>query len=226
MKIVLLEKVDNLGLIGDVVSVKDGYARNFLLPQEKALRATKSNLIRFEAEREFLEARTAEAAEKARKDGSSLEGRDYVVIRQAGETGILYGSVSSRDIAGMIGGGVKRSMIALEKPIKELGLHEVRVKLHSEVSVNVTINVARTEDEARRQAAGEDVIATQLDQDKLAAQETVQEHDDATAKIFEGNHGEVVVAELSDDTDMTEITSGGKRAEKPSEKGTSTRDEA
>jgi large subunit ribosomal protein L9 len=198
MKIVLLERVDKLGTIGDVVDVKDGFARNFLLPQEKALRATKSNLVRFEAEREFLEARNAEAAAQAQTAGSDLEGSSYVVIRQAGETGILYGSVSSRDIAEMIGGEIKRSMVALEQPIKALGLHDVRVRLHPEVSFNVVINVARTEEEAVRQAAGEDVIQTQMDDDRAQAGEASTERADAAAEMmFEENHG----IEISEDAE-------------------------
>lgn len=194
MKIVLLEKIDKLGTIGDVVNVKDGFARNFLLPQEKALRATKSNLVRFEAEREFLEARNAEAAAQAQTSGTELEGKAYVVIRQAGETGILYGSVSSRDIAELVGGEVKRSMVALEQPIKDLGLHDVRIRLHPEVSINVVINVARTEEEAVRQAAGEDVIQTQMDDDRAQADESSAERADMAAELFDDERGEDFIA--------------------------------
>jgi len=188
VKIVLLEKVEKLGGIGDVVNVKDGFARNFLLPQAKALRATKSNLVRFEAEREFIEARNAETAAKAQVAGGELDGKDFTVIRQAGETGILYGSVSSRDIAEKVGGEVKRSMVALEQPIKNLGLHTVRVKLHPEVSINVVINVARTEEEAVRQLAGEDVIKTQMDDDRATAEEQNAERADSAADMFEGDY--------------------------------------
>jgi len=189
MKIVLLERVEKLGTIGDVVDVKNGFARNYLLPSKKALRATKSNLVRFEAEREFLEARNAEAAAKAQSEGGDLDGKTYVVIRQAGETGILYGSVSSRDVAEMVGGEVKRSMVVLEQPIKALGIHEVRVKLHPEVSINVIINVARTEDEAVRQAAGEDVIASQQDEDKAQAGEDAAERAETAHSMFEDGEG-------------------------------------
>lgn len=189
MKIVLLERVEKLGTIGDVVDVKNGFARNYLLPTKKALRATKSNLIRFEAEREFLEARNAEAAAKAKDDGGDLDGKAYVVIRQAGETGILYGSVSSRDVAEMVGGEVKRSMVVLEQPIKALGMHEVRVKLHPEVSINVVINVARTDEEAVRQAAGEDVIASQMDEDKSQADEDSAERAETAHTMFEDGEG-------------------------------------
>ena len=176
--------------MGDIVNVKNGYARNFLLPQSKALRATKANLVRFEAEREFLEKRNAETAQKASEEGSDLDGTTYIAIRQAGETGILYGSVSSRDVAELVGEPVKRSMVVLEQPIKELGLHDVRVKLHPEVSINVIVNVARTEDEAARQEAGEDVIATQLDEDKNEAETDASERAETAKEMFEGEHGE------------------------------------
>ena len=208
MKIVLLEKVEKLGTIGDVVTVKDGFARNFLLPMEKALRATKSNLIRFEAEREFLEARNAEMAAKAKTEGEDLDGKTYVVIRQAGETGILYGSVSSRDVAELVGGEIKRSMVVLEQPIKELGMHDVRVKLHPEVSITVVINVARTEEEAVRQAAGEDVIATQMDEDKAQAGEEAHERAKRAKEMFEDDAEGF--EDLTDSEDSAE-------AEKPSE---------
>jgi large subunit ribosomal protein L9 len=208
MKIVLLEKVEKLGTIGDVVTVKNGYARNFLLPMEKALRATKSNMIRFEAEREFLEARNAEMAAKAQTEGEDLDGKTYVVIRQAGETGILYGSVSSRDVAELVGGEIKRSMVVLEQPIKELGMHEVRVKLHPEVSITVVINVARTEEEAVRQAAGEDVIATQMDEDKAQAGEEAHDRSERAKEMFEDDAEGL--EDLSDSEDSAE-------AEKPSE---------
>ncbi len=195
MKIVLLERVEKLGTIGDVVNVKNGFARNFLLPQSKALRATKSNLIRFEAEREFLEARNAEAAAKAKDSGTDLDGSTYVVIRQAGETGILYGSVSSRDVADLVGGEVRRSMVVLEQPIKALGMNEVRIKLHPEVSINVTINVARSEEEAERQAAGEDVIASQMDEDKAQADEQAADRAENAHSMFEDDgEGEFIPA--------------------------------
>jgi len=190
MQIVLLERVESLGNMGDIVNVKNGYARNFLLPQSKALRATKANLVRFEAEREFLEKRNAETAQKASEEGSDLDGTTYIAIRQAGETGILYGSVSSRDVAELVGDPVKRFMVVLEQPIKELGLHDVRIKLHPEVSINVIINVARTEDEAARQEAGEDVIATQLDEDKSEAETDASERAETAKEMFEGEHGE------------------------------------
>lgn len=198
MELVLLERVENLGNMGDIVNVKNGFARNFLLPQSKALRATKANLVRFEAEREFLEKRNAETAQKASEEGSDLDGKAYIAIRQAGETGILYGSVSSRDVAELIGDPVKRAMVVLEQPIKALGMHEVRVKLHPEVSINVIINVARTEEEAERQAAGEDVIASQLDEDKAGAEDDAAERAEVAKEMFEGEHGDAAEDNLSD----------------------------
>lgn len=200
MEIILLERVENLGAMGDVVKVKPGFARNFLLPQEKALRATKANLARFEAEREFLEARNAEAREQAAANGGDLDGKSFIVIRKAGETGILYGSVSSRDVADLVGGDVKRNMVVLEQPIKALGLHDVKIKLHPEVAITVTINVARSEDEAERQESGEDVIQTQMDADRDVAQEASAERAEIAAEMFEDSgDGEIAAAETQED---------------------------
>jgi large subunit ribosomal protein L9 len=160
MQVILLQRIGRLGQMGDVVTVKDGYARNFLLPQHKALRATKDNLSKFEGQRAHLEANNLEQKKDAETVGTTLEGKSFVAIRQAGDTGQLYGSVSTRDIADSITEGgfkVDRNQIVLEKPIKTLGVHKVSVQLHPEVSVGVTLNVARSVDEATRQAAGEDV---------------------------------------------------------------------
>lgn len=173
MQVVLIERVDKLGAIGDVVDVKPGYARNFLLPQNKALRATDANMARFEREREALEKLNAERAEKARQDGAHLDGAQFVLIRQASESGQLYGSVSTRDIADVTsteGHVITRGMVDLNTAIKTLGLHEVRLVLHPDVDVTVTINVARTEDEAERQAKGEDVIQSAAEEDRALAE--------------------------------------------------------
>jgi large subunit ribosomal protein L9 len=186
MKLVLLERVENLGVIGDVVSVRPGFARNFLLPQGKALRATEANMARFEVERELLEKRNAERAAEAAEAGKTIDGESFVMIRQAGESGQLYGSVTSRDIAEIVSeGGTKvvRSQIALNAPIKTLGLHELKIKLHADVSVTVTINIARSQDEAERQAAGEDVIAAQADEDRAIADAQAAELFEASAKL-------------------------------------------
>ena len=188
MEVILLERIEKLGNMGDVVSVKPGFGRNYLLPQEKALRATKANLARFEAEREFLEQRNTENRDKASKDGASLDGTSVVLIRKAGDTGNLYGSVSARDIVEHLDGkGVKRNMIVLEKPIKTLGLHNVKVKLHPEVVVGIQINVARSEDEAVRQSKGEDVIATAMAAEKADLEEANAERAANAVSMFEGD---------------------------------------
>jgi len=158
MQIVLLERIEKLGQMGDVVTVKDGYARNFLLPQGRALRATEANLKRFEQDRAELEARNLERRGEAAAVAEKMEGAGIVLLRQAGESGQLYGSVSARDVAqGLDGIGYKvgRQQVVLDRPIKELGIHEVRVNLHPEVQISVSVNVARSEAEAEQQAAGE-----------------------------------------------------------------------
>ena len=186
MKVILLERVERLGGIGDTVVVKDGFARNFLLPRQKALRATEANQRVFEAQRSQIEARNAEAKSQAERAGEKLDGSSYILIRQAGESGQLYGSVSARDVADAIqaeGGKVERSQVSLDLPIKTLGVHEVKVRLHSEVAITVKVNVARSQDEAERQARGEDVIASQFEDDRAQAQEAAQD-------LFEGGAGQ------------------------------------
>ncbi len=188
MKVVLLERVEHLGAIGDVVSVKDGFARNFLLPRQKALRATTSNLKVFDAQRHQIEARNAEARATAERLGARLDGESYVLIRQAGESGQLYGSVSGRDVAEAVeagGGHVERSQVVLDRPIKTLGVHEVKVRLHAEVTVTIKVNIARSQDEAERQSRGENVIASQFDEERAAAAEQAQD-------LFEGGAGQAV----------------------------------
>jgi large subunit ribosomal protein L9 len=178
MQIVLLERVENLGAIGDVVKVRDGYARNFLLPQHKALRATEANLKKFEAQRADLEQRNANARAEAEKAGKALEGKTFVIIRQAGETGHLYGSVAARDVAEAAAAEkleVPRAGVVLDKPIKMLGVYEIRVKLHPEVAVPVKLNVARSADEAERQARGENVIAAAAAEQRAVEDEAAKE---------------------------------------------------
>ena len=185
MKVILLERVERLGALGDVVTVKDGFARNFLLPRQKALRATESNLKVFEGQRHEIEARNAKAKAAAETDSGKLDGSSYILIRQAGESGQLYGSVSGRDVADAVqaaGGKADRSQVVLDKPIKTLGLHELKVRLHPEVTVTVTINIARSQDEAERQARGENVISSQFEEDRVAAEE-------AAADMLEGGAG-------------------------------------
>lgn len=180
MEIVLLERVEKLGQMGDVVRVKDGYARNYLLPQGKALRATKSNLTRFEEERAQLEARNLERRSEAEAVGEKLDGESFIVLRAASEAGSLYGSVTNRDVADAAtegGFSIGRSQVALTKPVKELGLHEVRVTLHPEVVVTVKLNVARTMEEAELQASGKSIA-------ELRAEEEAAEELDVAA-LFE-----------------------------------------
>jgi large subunit ribosomal protein L9 len=160
MEVILLERVAKLGQMGDVVRVKDGFARNFLLPKGKALRATKENRARFDTMKVELEARNLEQKGDAEKVAGKLDGHSIMVLRQAAETGQLYGSVSTRDLAALlIDGGftVNRSQIALNAPIKMIGLHKVPVMLHPEVEVSITVTVARNADEAERLKRGEDV---------------------------------------------------------------------
>jgi len=160
MDVILLERVAKLGQMGDVVHVKDGFARNFLLPQGKALRATEANKKRFESEKVHLEARNLERKTEAAAVAEKLNGQSFVVIRQAGETGQLYGSVSSRDISDLVSAGgfnVVRNQVVLDHPIKTIGLHSIVVALHPEVESTITINVARSADEAERQTKGEDL---------------------------------------------------------------------
>jgi len=162
MDIVLLERVPSLGQMGDVVKVKPGYARNYLLPQKKALRANKANLAQFEKQRAQLEATNLERRREAESVATKVDGMTVTLIRQAGDSGQLYGSVSVRDVAeAMQAGGVSvdRRQVQLGQPIKMLGLHTITVNLHPEVAIKVTANVARTEDEAARQARGENVNA-------------------------------------------------------------------
>ncbi|MFN7303737.1 MAG: 50S ribosomal protein L9 [Phenylobacterium sp.] len=193
MKVILLERVEGRGALGDVVTVKDGFARNFLLPRGKALRANASNMKVFEAQRAELEARNQRARDQAAKSGETLDGTAYILIRQAGESGQLYGSVSGRDVADIInaaGGKVERSMVVLDKPIKTLGLHEVKVRLHAEVTVSVTLNIARSEDEADRQARGENVIESQFAEERAAAEETAQDLLEGGAGQQDGDYGD------------------------------------
>jgi large subunit ribosomal protein L9 len=166
MQVVLLERVAKLGQMGEVVSVKDGYARNFLLPQGKALRATEGNLKRFETERAQLEVRNLELKKEAESVAAKLDGQAFVVIRSASDGGALYGSVTPRDIsdAATEGGfSLDRRQVTLDQPIKELGLHPVTISLHPEVDATITINVARSREEAEIQASGKTIQELQAE---------------------------------------------------------------
>ncbi|AAN29395.1 50S ribosomal protein L9 [Brucella suis 63/252] len=162
MEVILLERIGRLGQMGDTVKVKDGYARNFLLPQGKALRANEANKKKFEGQRAQLEAQNLERKNEAQAVADKLNGESFIVVRSAGETGQLYGSVSTRDIAEIItadGFTLHRNQVELNHPIKTIGLHEVSVSLHPEVQVKVMVNIARSTEEAERQAKGEDLTS-------------------------------------------------------------------
>jgi large subunit ribosomal protein L9 len=182
MQVILLERVEKLGQMGDVVKVRDGFARNFLLPKKKALRATAQNRSYFETQRVQLEAHNLERKTEAQAVAAKLEGKTFTLLRQAGDRGQLYGSVSPRDIADIVGAGgfsISRTQVPLDKAIKTIGLFPVAVVLHPEVRVHVTVNVARTEDEAERQARGEDVLAEQVPEEEAAE----------SAEVFEEGAG-------------------------------------
>ena len=178
MQIILLERVGSLGGIGDEVNVREGYARNFLLPQNKALRATEANRKRFDAMRAEIVARNEVARAKAQTAAEKVDGQSFVLLRSAGEGGQLYGSVSARDVsdaAEAAGFTVPRLAVVLAAPIKTLGLHAVSVKLHPEVTSTVTLNVARSADEAERQAKGENIVAAAQEEDRAVASAQAQE---------------------------------------------------
>jgi len=199
MQVILLERIAKLGQMGDIVRVKDGYARNYLLPQGKALRANEESKKRFEKEKTQLEARNLEARKEAEAVAEKLTGQTFVVIRQAGETGQLYGSVSTRDIAETAEAGgftIERRQVRLDRAIKEIGLHEVLINLHPEVEVPITINVARSSDEAQRQAKGEDLTRpdVQLTEEELEAV-VAEEAGSPAAESGESAEGEAGKAE-------------------------------
>ncbi|MBL3564126.1 50S ribosomal protein L9 [Rhodovulum sulfidophilum] len=181
MQVILLERVAKLGQMGEVVNVKDGYARNFLLPQSKALRANEANIARFEADKAQLEARNLETKKEAEALAEKLDGQQFVVIRSASDGGALYGSVSPRDIADAAteaGFSVDRKQVVLAGPIKELGLHTVHVLLHPEVDVTVSVNVARSTEEAELQASGKSIQDLAAEEEAAAEFEIQELFDD------------------------------------------------
>lgn len=183
MQVILLERIARLGQMGDTVTVKDGYARNFLLPQGKALRATEANQTKFEGQRAQLEARNLELKTEAEAVGEKLDGQIFIAIRQAGDTGQLYGSVSSRDVAELAtekGFSLDRRQVVLTEPIKALGVHAVTLRLHPEVEISVSINVARSEDEAERQARGEDVTVIRDEELELETYDPDADYDEGS----------------------------------------------
>ncbi|RED53562.1 50S ribosomal protein L9 [Aestuariispira insulae] len=188
MEIILLQRVEKLGQMGDVVNVKPGFARNFLLPQKMAIRANKDNLARFEAEKAQLEAANLERKSEAQAVAEKMEGLRVVLIRAASEGGQLYGSVTSRDIAAAVteaGFSVSRNQVLMEKPVKTLGIFDFRVRLHPEVDVTVSINVAQSDEEAQAQAdrvaRGEPAVLTAAELDAQIAAEVAKEQADAIA---------------------------------------------
>ena len=190
MNIILLERIARLGQVGDVVRVKDGYARNYLLPNGKALRATSANKKEFENRRTEIEARNLEMQSEAQQVATKLDGQSIIMIRRAGQTGQLYGSVNTRDIAAGLeeaGFHVLRSQIQLNEPIKKIGLHDITVALFADVNASVSVNVARSEDEAERQAMGEDVSVAD---DSYDEEEIVEEDAPDLEEVFEEGAGE------------------------------------
>lgn len=171
MEIILLERVEKLGAIGDVVKVKDGFARNYLLPRKKALRANDANRKLFESNRARIEEENANRRSEAETSAKSVDGKTVKLIRQASNTGQLYGSVSARDVVDALeaeGARVGKSQVVLDRPIKAIGMHEVKIALHPEVSVTVKVNVARSPEEADLQAQGVDVMAQMFERDTAA----------------------------------------------------------
>ena len=181
MQVILLQRVAKLGQMGDVVKVKDGYGRNFLLPQGKALRATDANIKSFEARKAQLEVQNLETKKEAEVVGAKLDGQAFIVIRSASDSGALYGSVTTRDVADAATEGgftVSRGQVVLDRPIKDLGLHSVTVVLHPEVSVKVTINVARSNEEAELQASGKSIQELAAEEEAAAEFEIAELFDD------------------------------------------------
>lgn len=198
MEIILLERIEKLGQMGDVVTVKGGFARNYLLPQKKALRATKENLAIFETQRQQLEAENLQRKDEAQQVADKLDGLKIVVIRSAGESGQLYGSVNARDIAATVteaGFTIQRNQVVLERPVKALGLFDVRVRLHPEVSATVTANVARSEDEAAEQERlGRAIVTADMEDQETEAEAAMVEAE----AIFEPEAVETAQANLAE----------------------------
>lgn len=196
MQVILLERIAKIGQMGDEVTVKTGYARNFLLPQGKALRANAANRAQFEAQRADLEKRNDERKADAVKIKNNLDGNTYMLIRSAGQTGQLYGSVSTRDIAAALdenGFKVSRNQVNMPTPIKVIGLHELSIILHPEVDATISVNVARSEDEAERQAAGEDLTGRD---EQFEHQAVDYEGDDVDlSEVFESDEDTEAVSE-------------------------------
>lgn len=192
MEVILLQRVAKLGQMGEVVTVKDGYARNYLLPQKKALRANDANRKAFEAQKAHLEARNLETRKEAEQLAARLDGERFVIIRSASDAGALYGSVTTRDAAEAstaAGIAIDRSQVQLLRPIKELGLHSVRVVLHPEVSLEIVLNVARSVEEAELQAAGRSIQELAAEQEAAAEFEIAELFDDIGGAAGDDDEG-------------------------------------
>jgi large subunit ribosomal protein L9 len=228
MDVILLERIAKLGQMGDVVTVKSGYARNFLLPQKKALRATDGNRVQFESQRTQLEAENLTRRQEAEAVASKIEVLDVTLIRQAGDNGQLYGSVSARDISDIVtevGVTIGRGQVLLDRAIKELGLHPIRISLHPEVSIELTVNIARTEDEAATQREhGQSItqIAENAEEAENAvalADEALAVADDKSAEAIEGMVEEEVAERVAEEAAENEESSDDKDAPEPDADG-------
>jgi len=231
MEVILLERIEKLGQMGDVVTVKNGYARNFLLPQKKALRSTPENKAYFESQRKEIEARSLKARQEAEKVAEKLAGMSIVVLRQAGEGGQLYGSVSSRDIFKALsddGVAIDRNQVTMDTPIKEIGLHMVPIRLHPDVSVEIQLNVARSSEEAEQQldaltaAAAEEVFETEelahAAEEVLAEKDEAEEEAEAAEEESEQVAASVSAEADSDDEAAAENEESAEKTESKNEK--------
>ncbi len=219
MEVILLERIEKLGTIGDVVSVKNGYARNFLLPRGKALRANDANRKVFEANREKIEAQNAERRSHAEADAKKVDGLKVQLIRQASNTGQLYGSVSARDLAEALeaaGHKIAKNQIVLDRPIKAIGVQDVKLALHPEVAVTIQVNVARSPEEAELQAQGVDVMAEMFEKDVAGFTEDRPEGVEPGEILPEPEAAEVPAAELSAE-EAPELAEAPAEAEKSDE---------
>ena len=213
MEVILLERVEKLGSIGDVVKVKNGYARNFLLPRGKALRANDANRKVFEANREKIEAQNAERRSDAEKEAKKVDGARIQLIRQASNTGQLYGSVSARDLAEALEGAghrIAKNQIVLDRPIKSIGVQDVRIALHPEVSVTIHVNVARSPEEAELQAQGKDVMAEMFEKDVSGFIEERDETLEPGEIAPEASAGEAAPAEEAPAEETAEAAEAGE----------------
>ncbi len=215
MDVILLERVEKLGAIGDVVTVKNGFARNYLLPNKKALRANESNRKLFEAKRAEIESDNANKRTEAEAASKGIEGKTVKLIRQASNTGQLYGSVSARDIVEALdteGAKVTKSQVVLDRPIKAIGLHEVRIALHPEVSVTVKVNVARSPEEAELQAQGVDIMASMFERDNAGFTEEFDPNAEPGVLAVEPEAEEAAPVETVVETAEAEVEVGGEAA--------------